>query len=142
MTSSTPRYQIGRTLVGVARIWEQPPVSSADNPNLTKVDLARFSRRLEKSEKMSIMVENVSATTMDPWMKNMVSSAYCTKGMPPGRHANWNPDSILIVCTPAMCILSMRPLLGLRVRGPEGNHAGCLTRGESIPLAADRSPRR
>ena len=77
--------------MGVAKIWEQPPTSSSDNPNPTNVDLARSSRRPEKSEKVSIMVERVCAAAMDPWMKNVVSSAYCSKGMPPGRLADWNP---------------------------------------------------
>ena len=79
--------------MGVAGIWEHPPISSVGNPNPTKVDLAWFSRRPEKSEKMSIMDESVCAAAIDPWMKNVVSSTYCSKGMPQGRLADWNPDT-------------------------------------------------
>ena len=41
------------------------------------------------------MVESVCATSMDPWMKNIVSSAYWSKGMLLGRLADWNPDRVL-----------------------------------------------
>ena len=90
-TSGTPRYQSSRPPMGVANIWAQAPISSAGSLNLTKVDLTRFSQRPEKSEKMSIMVEKLCAATMDTWMKNVVSSAYCSKSMPLGILADWNP---------------------------------------------------
>ena len=90
-TSGTPRYRIGRVPIGVSRIWEHPFSSAADKPKPTRVDLARFSLSPEKSENISIMIESVCAVSVDPWMKNVVSSAYCSKGMPPGRLVDWNP---------------------------------------------------
>ena len=89
-TSGTPRYRIEKTPIGVASIREQPLISSSDKPNLTNVDLARFSRRPEKSEKMSIMIDSVCAAVMDPWMKNVVSLTYCSKGMLSKRLADRN----------------------------------------------------
>ena len=87
-TSGTPRYRIGREPIGVSRIWEHPLSSSADKPKPTRVDLARFRCSPEKSENMSIMIESVCAVSVDPWMINVVSSADCSKGMPPERLAD------------------------------------------------------
>ena len=66
--------------MGVAKIIEHPASSSGDSLNPMKDDLARFNCRLEKSEKMSIMVDKVCAAAQDPWMKNVVSSTYYNKG--------------------------------------------------------------
>ena len=80
----TPRYRIGNSPIGVDRIREQPNISLVDSPKPIKDHFAQFSRRLEKSEKISIMAESVCAAAQDPWMKKVVSSAYCSRGMPPG----------------------------------------------------------
>ena len=77
--------------MGVAKVWAQPASSSADKPNRTRVDLARFNQRPEKSEKMSSMVERVCDVAVDPWMKKVILSAYCSKGTPLGTLADWNP---------------------------------------------------
>ena len=77
--------------MGVAKVWAQLASSSADKPNPTRVDLARFKQSPEKSEKMSNMVERVCDAAVDPWIKKVVSSAYCNRGMPSGTLADWNP---------------------------------------------------
>ena len=77
--------------MGVAKVWAQPASSSADKPNPNRVDLARYKQRLKKSKKISSMVERVGDAAVDPWMKKVVSSAYCSRGMPLGTLADWNP---------------------------------------------------
>ena len=47
---------------------------------------------LEKLEKISIMMYRERAADSKPWMK-VVSSAYCSKGTPPGNRITWYPDS-------------------------------------------------
>ena len=74
--------------MGVANILEHPARSFGDSPNPMKDDLAWFNCRLEKSEKMSIMVDQVCAAAQDPWMKNVVSSAYCNKDTQDGTLGN------------------------------------------------------
>ena len=77
--------------MGVAKVWANPSSSSADKPNPTRVDLARFKQRPEKSEKISNMVERVCDAVVDPWMKKVVSSACCSRGLPLGTLPDWNP---------------------------------------------------
>ena len=71
-----PRYRIGNLQTRVARIRKQPATSSGESPKPMNADFARFRRRPEKSENISIMVESICAAAHDPWMKNVVSSAY------------------------------------------------------------------
>ena len=66
--------------MGVANILEHPASSSGHSPNPMKDDFARFNCRPEKFEKMSIMVDKVCAAAQDPWIKDVVSSTYCSKG--------------------------------------------------------------
>ena len=87
-----PKYRIGNVSIGVARISAQRRISSVASPNPTKDDLARFSWRPEKSANISIIWERVRAAVSKPWMKNVVSSAYWSSGMPPGCPAVWKPD--------------------------------------------------
>ena len=77
--------------MGVAKVWAHPASSSTNKPNPTRVDLARFKQSPEKSEKISSMVERLCDAAVDPWMKKVVSSAYCSRGIPPGTLADWNP---------------------------------------------------
>ena len=77
--------------MGIAKVWAQPASSSADKPNPTRVGLARFKQRPEKSEKISSMVERLYNAAMDLCMKKVVSSTYCNRAMPPGTLADWNP---------------------------------------------------
>ena len=74
--------------MGVAKVWAQLASFSAYKPNLTRVDLAQFKQTPEKSEKMSNMVEGVCDATVDPYMKKVVSSVYCSKCMPLGTLAD------------------------------------------------------
>ena len=77
--------------MGVTKVWAQPASSSVDKPNPTSEDLAWFKQRPEKSEKISSMVERLCDAVVDAWMKKVVSSAYCSRGMPPGTLIDWNP---------------------------------------------------
>ena len=52
--------------MGVAKVKAQPASSSADKPNPTRVDLAQFKQRPEKSEKISSMVDRVCDAAVDP----------------------------------------------------------------------------
>ena len=87
------------------------------------------------------MDERVCAAVMDPWMENVVSSPFYTKGMPPGMLADWNPKRAPREHT---CDVQTAKTFSARMKskGARGSPTGCLVEGESSPLAADRSPRR
>ena len=123
--------------MGVVKVWAQPASSSADKPNPTRVDLARFKQRPEKSEKMSNMVERVCDAAVDPWMKKVESSAYCSRGMPSGTLADWNPMRAPCkhTCTVQIAKVSSAKM---NSKGPMGIPAGCHAVGGSSPLAASR----
>ena len=75
-----PKYWMGSTRIGVSRMSTHSIISVTDNPNPTKVDLALFSWRSKKLEKISIMTYRGRATNSEPWMKKVVSSTYYSKG--------------------------------------------------------------
>ena len=77
--------------MGVASAAEIQVNSSEDKLMLTTEDFPVFSCRPKKSENMSSMVETWCAATVDPRKKNVVSSKYCSNGMPPGLPVVWNP---------------------------------------------------
>ena len=84
----SPRYRRGNKATGVASTADTRSNSSKDNPIPTTEDFHLFSC---SPENMSSMVDTWCAVTVDPHKKNMVSFAYCSNGMPPGRPVVWNP---------------------------------------------------
>ena len=81
----SPRYLIGSETTGVASTAYTRSNSSKDNSMPTTDDFPLLSCRPEKSENISIMMDTWCAATVDPRQKNVMSSAYCNNGMPPGR---------------------------------------------------------
>ena len=67
---------MGSKATGVASIAETRANSSEGKPMLTTEDFPLFSCRPEKFENMSCIVETWGAATVDPRMKNVMSSAY------------------------------------------------------------------
>ena len=119
-TSGTPKYRIRRLAMGIAKVWAQPASSSVDKPNPTRVDLAQFKQRPEKSVKISSMVVRVCDAAVDPWIKKVVSSAYCSRGMPPGTMVDSNPMRAPCEHT---CVLqtTKAPTTKMNSKGANGN---------------------
>ena len=83
---------MGSEATGVDNTEEIRANSSESKPMPTTDDLLLFSCKPEKSDNMSNMAETWCAATVDPRMKNVVSFAYCSNGMPPGWPMVWNPE--------------------------------------------------
>ena len=70
--------------MGVPRAAEHRVSSLCDYPKPKKADLAQLICRPEKSANRSSNVERFLASSTEPVMKKVVSSAYCRIGMHPG----------------------------------------------------------
>ena len=76
-----PRYCIGKFPIGLPKALEHSASSSSVRLNGTSMDLAQLTWRPEQSANNSMRVERFLASSADPSIKNVVSSAYWGNGM-------------------------------------------------------------
>ena len=86
-----PKYRMGRPLLGVPKVSKHYNSSSYASLNPRKADLVRLICRPEKSANRSYEINIFLASSVEPSIKDIVSSTYCNKGMLSGQLGVWYP---------------------------------------------------